>query len=100
MNIKLKNNNGNLSWKDLDYGDVFIFKDSLDDEYKEYIGMKILDINSNEYLFDMQDYMLYSDIDMYKIIRKEADHIYDKRNDNRKSQLQICTHRQNNLKSN
>lgn len=28
----------------------------------------------------------------------EVDHIYDKRNDNRKSQLQICTHRQNNLK--
>lgn len=70
MEIKLKSNNNNLSWDDLDYGDVFIFKDSLDDEYKEYIGMKVLDINSNEYLFDMQDYMLYSDIDMYKIIRK------------------------------
>lgn len=73
MKIKLKSNNSNLSWKDLDYGDVFIFTDDSEDDSKEYVGMKIAylsDYEPKEYLLDLEGNELYEPNDLYGIVRK------------------------------
>ena len=70
MRIKLnKNKNPNLTWDELEYGDVFKYKYGSEETY---VGMKICDNVSSDFsvdlLLDLTDFEVYSDVEMYNIV--------------------------------
>jgi hypothetical protein len=73
MKVKIVNQKKQkLTWEELNYGDVFEYGDDIDDVNSTSIGMKICDCASNlnvvDYLLDLYDYEIYSDVHMYNII--------------------------------
>jgi hypothetical protein len=63
VNLSQENETG-YTWDELDYGDVGLFScDGL-----EFVGMKIRDLDEEDLLLDLEDFVVYSDVEEYEII--------------------------------